>query len=178
MKQVNIHTSVYTFYQSNFTFLAKLLNFTLTKDVVEGEHANFSCTVKHGKGSVLWKIGDYTREDGNSFDNPENEQVSVEVYDQVFERMFGSDGETNGIGLLATEELDGVPVQCVMVPYKNHAPKEYSRFSISMYSLQRPMKMKVTQFSRIGYICHCVHAFLYTEFQRDGDKGEKAQEQT
>ena len=168
MKQVNIHTSVYTFYQSNFTFLAKLLNFTLTKDVVEGEHANFSCTVKHGKGSVLWKIGDYTTEDGNSFDNPENEQVSVEVYDQVFERMFGSDGETNGIGILATEDLDGVPVQCVMVPYKNHAPKEYSRFSILNVQSAASHENEGNTIFHNGLMSLCA-CLLYTEFQRDGD---------
>lgn len=113
--------------------LAKLLNFTLTKDVVEGEYANFSCTVKRGKGVVLWKIGNYTIEEGESFDYPADNTVSVKVYqedDPELAQVFAGIGQTTRIGILATPKLNRVPVQCVMIPNSGHTRREYSMFAI------------------------------------------------
>ena len=46
--------------------------------------------------------------------------------------------ETERIGILATPELDGTPVQCVIVPHNynsNRFTREYSKFSIIRVNL-------------------------------------------
>ena len=109
----------------NWVFsIGKLLDFSSTHEVNEGDWARFSCTVK--KGTVLWKIGNYTKEDGNALNKIETRGlITVRKYDDTAAKEKYEDvGITNGIEILATAELDKVPVQCVVLLY-NHS-YEYS----------------------------------------------------
>ena len=115
-----------------YWFSAKLLDFSAVKYAHEGTRANFSCTVKCHKGTILWKIGDYTAEEGNSDQKLNSLGISVQVYndtDPELEARFSGKGTTVRIGILATKELDHVPIQCKIVPYHNSQP-EYSKFTI------------------------------------------------
>ena len=95
--------------------------------------SNFSCTIRRGHHTILWKIGDYTDEEGTShqqLENNNNMGVSVVMY---AESVSAGARETERIGILATPELDGTPVQCVIVPHNhnsNRFTREYSKFSI------------------------------------------------
>ena len=105
------------------------MDFTYASDVNEGEYANFSCT--GSKGWVLWRVGDYTDEGGTTVYNLDNVGLSVAVYsDNIKELQEGKVGTTIMIGILATAEMNGVPVQCVIQPYHRQSDKEYSMFAI------------------------------------------------
>ena len=115
--------------------LAKLLNFSGTSAVNEGEYANFSCTIRRGHHTILWKIGAYTDEEGTSHQQLENNNMGVSMY---AESVSAGGRETERIGILATPELDGTPVQCVIVPHddnSNRFTREYSKFSIIRVNL-------------------------------------------
>ena len=110
--------------------LVKLLDITYASDVNEGEYANFSCT--GSKGWILWRVGDYTDEGGTTVYNLDNVGLSAAVYsDNVRELHEGNvdGGTTIMIGILATAEMNGVPVQCVIQPYHRQSAKEYSMFA-------------------------------------------------
>ena len=115
----------------NWVFsIGKLLDFSSTHEVNEGDWARFSCTVKKEKGTVLWKIGNYTKEEGNALNKIETRGlITVRKYDDTAAKEIYEDvGITNGIEILATAELDKVPVQCVVLLY-NHS-YEYSKFVV------------------------------------------------
>ena len=96
--------------------------------MVEGEWASFSCTVKAGKASVLWKIGSYTDKDGNSTTKLNSRGLTV-TYDMHIDKR--EQKEIHVIEILATAELDKVPVQCVVVPLNYpKSDREFSRFYI------------------------------------------------
>ena len=98
------------------------------RDVKEGEWANYSCTVKIDKASISWRIGDYTREDGDSIDNVhELKEINVRVKNETVGRKC----ITETIEILATMELNGLPVQCKVLPYDNSTYSyEYSQFAL------------------------------------------------
>ena len=84
-------------------------------EVSEGQWANFSCGFKL-PGSIQWRIGDFTRGDGSLYSAavklPQVEGVTAEKSFQA--ELKENEKFTNEtIGVLATAEMDGVPVQCM-----------------------------------------------------------------
>ena len=116
----------------NTFFAGKLLSFTAAHKVDEGEWASFSCTVKKGKAKILWKIGEFTEENGNSFSKISSQELTVRRYtDQQEAEKYRRNGTTDGLEILATAELDKVPVQCVVIPHNYpKSDREFSRFYI------------------------------------------------
>ena len=109
----------------------KLLEFSYTREVNEGEWASFSCAVKRGKAIVRWKIGNYTDEVGNGMKYIGSHGLVVRQYDdrELTEKYKGK-GLAFGVEVLATAELNGVPVQCVAHPLDHSLSIEYSKFII------------------------------------------------
>ena len=104
--------------------------------VAEGMWANFSCGIKFTSNtngipaSIKWRIGDFTRNgiEYNSADGlPYLEGVTAE-------RSFAPDitGHilTETIGILATEEMNGTPVECMFVHPINPDRNSYSKFAL------------------------------------------------
>ena len=97
--------------------------------VTEGQWANFSCGIKL-PGTIRWRIGDFTN-DGYVYNSagslPELEGVTAE-------RSFAPDitGRilTETIGVLATAEMDGVPVECVYRHPILGTRDSYSKFAL------------------------------------------------
>ncbi|CAI8033944.1 hypothetical protein GBAR_LOCUS19135, partial [Geodia barretti] len=114
-----------------FTNGGKLLEFSYTREVNEGEWASFSCAVKRGKAIVRWKIGNYTDEVGNGMKYIGSHGLVVRQYDdrELTEKYKGK-GLTSGVEVLATAELNRVPVQCVAHPLDLSLSIEYSKFII------------------------------------------------
>ena len=100
----------------------------------EGTWANFSCGIKlhtgNGPASIKWRIGDFRR-DGKEYYSadklPDLEGVTAE-------RSFAPDitGHilTETIGILATEEMDGIPVECMFVHPNKSTRNSYSKFAL------------------------------------------------
>ena len=101
----------------------------------EGEWANYSCTVKAiDKASIIWRIGDYTSKDGKDGDSIDQIRNLKEINVRV--KPAGKKNKTEMIEILATMELDGLAVQCKVVPHKNNnSSNEYSQYS--QFSLLR-----------------------------------------
>ena len=114
------------------TLTGKLLEFSYTREVNEGEWASFSCAVKLGKARVRWKIGNYTDEVGNGMKYIGSHGLVVRQYDdRELTEKYKDKGLTFGIEVLATAELNGVPVQCVAFPLDlSSLSIEYSKFII------------------------------------------------
>ena len=97
--------------------------------VTEGQWANFSCGIKL-PGSLSWRIGDLSR-DGNVYNSAGNLPLVEGV---TAERSFPSDitGNvmTETIGVLATAEMDGVPVECMFIHPKRATRDSYSKFAL------------------------------------------------
>ena len=97
--------------------------------VTEGQWANFSCGIKM-PGTIKWRIGDFTNH-GYVYNGAGNLPGLEGV---TAERSFTPDitGRilTETIGVLATAEMDGVPVECM-----NHHPTLATRDSYSKFAL-------------------------------------------
>ena len=95
------------------------------RDVEEGEWASYSCTVKSiDCGTISWKIGDYTSELGDSYQQFRDlEEIHVRV------KSASGTNNTETIEILATMELDGLPVQCKVRQYGS-SRDEYSQFAL------------------------------------------------
>ena len=92
----------------------------------EGEWASYSCTIKSSKKALIfWRIGNYTQEPGDS------DQQLCEL-NEINVRVKSADGTnyTETIEILATMELDGLPVQCKVVPHNCDSCFEYSQFAL------------------------------------------------
>ena len=93
-------------------------------EVSEGQWANFSCGIKL-PGNIRWRIGDFTRGDGYLYSTAENlPQVEGVTAERSFPEDITGKVKTETIGVLATAEMDGVPVQCMYLyidddPVKN-----------------------------------------------------------
>ena len=82
-------------------------------EVSEGQWANFSCGIKLS-GTIWWRIGDFTRGDGYLYNAAEKlPQVEGVTAGRSFPENITGDVKTETIGVLATAEMDGVPVQCM-----------------------------------------------------------------
>ena len=82
-------------------------------EVSEGQWANFSCGFKL-PGSIQWRIGDFTRGGGYLYNTAEKlPQVEGVTAEKSFPEDITGKVKTETIGVLATAEMDGVPVQCM-----------------------------------------------------------------
>ena len=82
-------------------------------EVSEGQWANFSCGIKL-PGNIWWRIGDFTRGDGSLYSAAEKlPQVEGVTAERSFPEDITGKVKTETIGVLATAEMDGVPVQCM-----------------------------------------------------------------
>ena len=97
--------------------------------VTEGRWANFSCGVK-GPGFITWKIGDFVH-DGNDYNTADKlPQVEGVTAERSFVDITGKI-KTETIGILATEELDGTPVECLYNDSGNNFKlNSYSKFAL------------------------------------------------
>ena len=95
----------------------------------EGTWANFSCGIKL-PGFIKWRIGDFT-DDGHLYNSAGNlpglEGVTAEL---SFAPDITGKILTETIGVLATPDMDGVPVECM---YKH--PRVATRDSYSKFAL-------------------------------------------
>ena len=102
----------------------------------EGTWANFSCGIKLSgntrdpPGIIKWRIGDF-RHDGNEYYSADRLPALEGV---TAERSFTPDitGRilTETIGILATEEMDGTPVECMFVHPNKSTRNSYSKFAL------------------------------------------------
>ena len=75
--------------------IGKLLEFSYTKEVEEGDWASFCCVVKRGKAVARWKVGDYTDEEGNGVKSLRNHGLAVEHYNNhELKKKYKSIGHT------------------------------------------------------------------------------------
>ena len=98
-------------------------------EVTEGMWANFTCAIKV-PGNIMWRIGDFNTDKGVLFNSPVN-LPSLEGVTGV--RLFSSVNNNNilteTIGVLATTDMDGTAVQCML--YHNNSNKQsYSIFAL------------------------------------------------
>ena len=104
--------------------------------VTEGTWANFSCGIRlpgnrdDPPGSIKWRIGDFTR-NGNEYYSADKLPYLEGV---TAEKSFTPDitGRilTETIGILATEEMDGTPVQCMFFHPTNPDRNSYSKYAL------------------------------------------------
>ena len=98
--------------------------------VHEGTWANFSCGIKL-PGSILWRIGDLNLQGYvyNSADQlPRLQGVTAE---RSFQEDITGKIQTETIGIVATAELDGTPVECQFI----HPSGRSIRHSFSKFAL-------------------------------------------
>ena len=105
--------------------------------LTEGMWANFSCGIKLSgskndtSASIKWRIGDITHINGNEY-NSADKLLYLEGV--TAERSFTPDitGRilTETIGILATEEMDGTPVECMFLHPFNPDRNSYSKFAL------------------------------------------------
>ena len=106
----------------------------------EGSWAEFLCDIKL-PGSIKWRIGDFTTRDGTEYNDgyklPELEGVTAK-------RNSTSKNEnrmTETINILATENMDGTPVQCMFVYPSIANDSCRNRFSMfALLKVQLPLK--------------------------------------
>ena len=97
--------------------------------VDEGTWANFTCGIKL-PGHIKWRIGDFS-DDGYAYNTAERLSHMQGV---TAERSFPPTRTgrilTETIGILATEELDGTPVECMFVHTHIPSRNSYSKFAL------------------------------------------------
>ena len=98
-------------------------------DVTEGSWANFSCAIKL-PGIIKWRIGDLNRA-GHIYNSAD---FLPELVGVTAEKSFPPDitGRvvTETIGILASTDLDGTPVEC-MFEFPGHENRNsYSRYAL------------------------------------------------
>ena len=100
--------------------------------VAEGTWANFTCGIKL-PGHIEWRIGNFS-DDGNEYNTAER---LPDVQGVTAERSFPPTRTgrilTETIGILASEELDGTPVECMFV---SHIPSRNSYSKIAVLNVQ------------------------------------------
>lgn len=98
-------------------------------NVTEGTWANFSCTFK-SSGHLQWRIGKLAHH-GCDY-NPSNLLGDIDGIAVNSHPINNTIYNTETIQILATEAMDGTPVECMFVQYGNYSsPKKvYSKFAI------------------------------------------------
>ena len=100
-------------------------------EVTEGMWANFTCAIKV-LGHIKWRIGDLITREGNIFnfadDLPALEGVTSE---RLFPSVLTNNNIlTETIGVLATADMDGTAVQCMLQHPANPSKDKYSKFAL------------------------------------------------
>ena len=106
----------------------------------EGSWANFTCSIKL-PGNIKWRIGDLTNNGikYNSEDKlPLVEGVTAKEILTISKAPVRQIRQT--ISILATEEMDGTPVQCMF----DHPSNDSSRNSYSMFALLNVQLQNIT----------------------------------
>ena len=99
-------------------------------EVSEGQWANFSCGIKL-PGSIQWRIGDFTRGGGYLYNTAEKlPQVEGVTAEKSFPEDITGKVKTETIGVLATAEMDGVPVECMYLHPSRATRNSYSKFAL------------------------------------------------
>ena len=91
-------------------------------EVTEGTWANFTCAIKI-HGNIKWRIGDFNTDNFNFANNlPSLEGV------RLFSSVLNNNNIlTETIGVLATADMDGTAVQCMLYNPSKHS---YSKFAL------------------------------------------------
>ena len=103
----------------------------------EGSWATFSCGIKF-LGSIKWRIGDFTN---NGTEYNDGDKLPL-VEGVTAKRIFSSKPPlklTEKISILATEKVDGTPVQCMFIHLSDS-----SRNSFSMFALLNVQRQNIT----------------------------------
>ena len=97
--------------------------------VTEGMWANFSCGIKL-PGNIRWRIGGLNR-DGYIYNSAAN---LPDIEGVTAERSFPDDVTgnvlTETIGILATAEMDGTPVECMFLHPNRSTRDSYSKYAL------------------------------------------------
>ena len=101
-------------------------------EVTEGTWANFTCAIKI-PGNIKWRIGDFITKEGYIFNSPVNlpslEGVTgVKLFSSVLNNNIMIVTET--IGVLATTDMDGTAVQCMLYHNNSNKQQSYSKFAL------------------------------------------------
>ena len=97
--------------------------------VDEGTWANFTCAIKL-PGHIEWRIGDFT-DDGYKYNTAERlSHVQGVTAERSFPPTRTGRILTETIGILASEELDGTPVECMFVHTHIPSRNSYSKFAL------------------------------------------------
>ena len=99
-------------------------------EVTEGMWANFTCVIKT-PGNIMWRIGDFITKEGVIFNSLDN----LSSLEGVTAERFPSDSTKNSIvietiGVLATADMDGTAVQCMLYHPTNPSKHSYSKFAL------------------------------------------------
>ena len=104
--------------------------------VTEGMWANFSCGIKLSgseddiPGSIEWRIGDVTHNDNEYYSADKLPYLEGVTAERSFAPDITGRILTETIGILATEEMDGTPVECMFVHPINPDRNSYSKFAL------------------------------------------------
>ena len=99
-------------------------------EVSEGQWANFSCGFKL-PGIIQWRIGDFTRGGGYLYNAAEKlPQVEGVTAERSFPQDITGNVRTETISVLATAEMDGVPVQCMYLSHTDPGKNSFSKYAI------------------------------------------------
>ena len=99
-----------------------------TVTVQEGTWANFTCTIK-GSGNLLWRIGEYTSRGSSPFSSDNLDELEG-VTAKSYRCTCTGKKCTETIGILASAELNGTPVECMLSHYTEPAKNSYSQFAL------------------------------------------------
>ena len=93
-------------------------------EVTEGMWANFTCAIKV-PGNIKWRIGDFNTDNFNL-------AIVEGVTDvRLFSSVFTNNNIlTETIGVLATADMDGTAVQCMLYHHPNPSKNKYSKFAL------------------------------------------------
>ena len=104
--------------------------------VSEGTWANFSCGIKlsgnthNASGSIEWRIGDFKRRGKEYYSADQLPNLEGVTAERSFTPDITGRILTETIGILATEEMDGTPVECMFNHPTNPNRNSYSKFAL------------------------------------------------
>ena len=102
----------------------------------EGSWAEFSCGIKL-PGSIKWRIGDFTYNGTEYNDGDKLPLVEGVTAKRNSTSNKESRKQTETINILATENMDGTPVQCMFVnPSNDSSTNRFSMFALLNVQLQ------------------------------------------
>ena len=124
----------------NFSYYSALLNeFTFEASVIEGEMANFTCAIRNDSlGTIKWRIGALSEYcSGDSIVGTGLHIMCSTIRDNSKRR--------DTIGIVATADLDGTPVECMVDSFAGVEHDEYSKFALLKVSPANTTMNETTQ---------------------------------